>query len=506
MALLSPSHIASVAILVFLAFYVSKPSKANPRKFPLPPSPKPDPIVGHALQIPIAESWLKFLEWKKQLGNIIYLNAMGQHIIILNSYEVAHELLGRRAIYSDRPKLQMASELSGNSNAYFNLAYNDRWKRYRKLSHSVMHKSAMHKYWTNQADAASDLLRALLESPKDFYSHVRLMPGKAILSTVYGIHIESEEDEYIVMAEEFSALIAKWGLPGSALVNVFPLLGYIPSWFPGANFKRVANHLGQLARRLREQPFQHVKSKITSGVLEPSMTATLINETGGDDEYVSWVSGGMYIAGADTTASALATFMLMMTLHPRIQKKAQEEIDRVVGSNRLPTFKDRENLPYVECIIKEVLRWYPIAPLAVPHRLMEEDYYEGYWMPANSTVIPNVWAMSRDGTIYKDPEAFYPERFEDKAGNDLLDPRSYIFGFGRRTCVGMHFTDDSMYIVFAYILATFDISKLRDDNGVEVEPSVTFNAGLINRVNPWQCDIRPRSAQAVELIRSDHST
>lgn len=257
---------------------------------------------------------------------------------------------------------------------------------------------------------------------------------------------------------------------------------------------------------MREEPFQRVKSELAAGTAEPSMTAALIEEAGGDDEHVMWVTGGMYVAGAGTTASTLATFMLMMTLHPQVQKKAQEEIDRVIGANRLPAFKDRENLPYIECIIKEVLRWYPVAPLAIPHRLMEEDYYEGYWMPANSTVMPNIWAMSRDETMYKDPDTFYPERFEGETGSNLLDPRAYVFGFGRRVCVGLHFADDSMYIAMTCILATFNISKLRDANGIEIEPSVTSNAGFINQFSPWQCDIRPRSSHAIELIRSYHST
>ena len=80
-----------------------------------------------------------------------------------------------------------------------------------------------------------------------------------------------------------------------------------------------------------------------------------------------------------------------MTAYPEVQRKAQEEIDRVVGSDRLPNIRDREDLPYVNAIAKEVLRWHPVGPLGFPHLSTEEDVYEGYFIPKGSIVIPNIW-------------------------------------------------------------------------------------------------------------------
>lgn len=80
-----------------------------------------------------------------------------------------------------------------------------------------------------------------------------------------------------------------------------------------------------------------------------------------------------------------------MTLHSEVQRKAQEEIDRVVGSHRLPTFDDRDNLPYVEAVVKECFRWHPIAPMGIPHVSTEDDVCEGYLIPKGAMVIPNIW-------------------------------------------------------------------------------------------------------------------
>jgi cytochrome P450 len=80
-----------------------------------------------------------------------------------------------------------------------------------------------------------------------------------------------------------------------------------------------------------------------------------------------------------------------MLTHPRVQEKAQEELDEVIGRDRLPEFSDRESLPYVNAIVKEVLRWYPNTPLGIPHATTEEDDYKGMRIPKGSLIIMNVW-------------------------------------------------------------------------------------------------------------------
>jgi cytochrome P450 len=89
--------------------------------------------------------------------------------------------------------------------------------------------------------------------------------------------------------------------------------------------------------------------------------------------------------GSETTAAAISSFFLVMTLHPEIQRKAQKEIDRVVGSERLPTFDDRAELPFLECILREIYRWSTPSNIGVTHRSMQDDVYEGYFIPAGAT-------------------------------------------------------------------------------------------------------------------------
>lgn len=204
------------------------------------------------------------------------------------------------------------------------------------------------------------------------------------------------------------------------------------------------------------------------------------------------------------TMTTVFHFILAMVLHPEVLAKAQQEIDSVVGTGRLPTFSDRASMPYLECVMSEVLRWGAPVPLALPHRLMEDDVYNGMHIPKGSLVFGNVWQMVRNPELFKEPDAFIPERYlepVDEVTAKRRDPRSYVFGFGRRRCPGMHLIESSLWIVMASMIATLDITKAVDERGNVIEPEVVFDNAVFRTPKPFQCDIRPRSEQALKVVR-----
>jgi hypothetical protein len=123
----------------------------------------------------------------------------------------------------------------------------------------------------------------------------------------------------------------------------------------------------------------------------------------------AWLTGSLYAAGSDTvsilplylmpstyflfskTAAALSWFLLAMVVFPDVQKKAQAELDEVVGRGQLPTFAHYEKLAYIRALVKETLRWWPITPVGVPHCVIQDDTYESYHIPKGAICIPNVW-------------------------------------------------------------------------------------------------------------------
>jgi len=108
----------------------------------------------------------------------------------------------------------------------------------------------------------------------------------------------------------------------------------------------------------------------------------------------------------------MSCFFLAMTLYPEVQRQAQAEIDKVVGNHRLPSFSDRSNLPYVDAIVKEALRWLPVAPMGLSHMTTEDDTYEGYFIPKGALLIPNIWyvftSINRSHANTFPSQGFYP--------------------------------------------------------------------------------------------------
>jgi cytochrome P450 len=114
------------------------------------------------------------------------------------------------------------------------------------------------------------------------------------------------------------------------------------------------------------------------------------------DDLAGYITGSLLEAGSDTTASTLYGFILAMLIWPVIQQKAQDEVDRVVGPDRLPTIEDYDQLPYIRCCIKESLRWMPTVVLGVPHSALREDTYMGYTIPKGAMLVNNVWYVKQN--------------------------------------------------------------------------------------------------------------
>lgn len=169
-----------------------------------------------------------------------------------------------------------------------------------------------------------------------------------------------------------------------------------------------------------------------------------------------------------------------MAVHPEIQKKAQKEIDQLLGGERLPTLSDQDNLPYISAMIKEIYRFHAPLPISVPKLLKEDDNYKGYFLPKGATIIENIWAVFHDPAVYPELHIFNPERFlkNGKLNQSVKDPEDRVFGSSRRICSGKHFASHTVFLRIATILATFSIAPGVNDRG-EVESEVKFHEGII---------------------------
>lgn len=330
--------------------------------------------------------------------------------------------------------------------------------------------------------------------------------AEIILEIVYGYKVDIEGgDPLLHKVNEALRQVSAAFVPGRWAVDIFPVLEHIPDWFPGAEFKRTARCWKQTLTCVINVPFELVKTQMSLGHARTSFVSKSIEEArlegefGPEEEHaIKWAAGSMYTAGADTSVSIMTAFFLAMSMFPHVQRKAQEEMDRVVGTSRLPTFSDRENLPYTNAVVEEAQRWHPITPMGLPHVAACDDSIGGFRIPVGAIVFPAVWWFTRDPATHHEPETFKPERFLEPYNEPSAT--SVIFGFGRRICPGKTLADSTLFLTVAQSLAALSIRKTLDERGHEIEPKHTFGPGVLALPGPFKINVAPRSKEYERLI------
>ncbi|EMD35350.1 hypothetical protein CERSUDRAFT_157058 [Gelatoporia subvermispora B] len=512
MSLVSGSLLFAAASVVFVIAIRARADASSTR---LPPGPKGWPIIGNVFDIPHSKPWETYFQWSKCYGSVVHMNVFGQHIVVLNTAKAVSDLLETRSsIYSDRIRFIMISLLKIEWNMIL-MSYGSAWRQHRRAIHRYFSDDVIRTYHPVQLHTSRKLLHNLLQTPTNFLQHTHFALGAMILEVIYGKSIDHPDHPYLKYANTAAEAGIEAFLPGNLLVEFLPFLQYMPSWFPGAGFKRRLPQWYADSRGLHNFTFEDSKAEFACGTAKPSMVTSMLEEMSHltpaeravEEDIAKNVSATVYVAGADTTYFTMQTFYLAMVHHPHIQKRAQEELDRVVGQGRLPNFSDRASLPYICAIVKECLRFVVVVPLGVAHSTTEDDVYDGHFIPKGAIVMANqwsAWAILHNPEDYPEPETFRPERFL-KNGNlnpDVRDPITVATGFGRRICPGRHFAESGLFMSIASILHTFEISPALNEEGQPFYPEFKLTAGLVIHLEDFECTIKPRSPAMEMLIRS----
>ncbi|KAA1477740.1 cytochrome P450 [Dentipellis sp. KUC8613] len=496
--------IASVGVALLLLVAVCAARRRA--RLPLPPGPRSGSFfAGAAPLLPATEPWKQYATWCKQYGDTISFRVYNRRFIVLHTRAAAHALLSTRAAtYSNRPPstMLMAPQLCDRSKTAFNIPATDaRHRQYRRALHTGLAARSARALVERETGV---LVRRLGDAARGraAEAHVRRHAGTVIMMLAFGYTPKETGDFFIGSAEEASKVTGRASAPGRWLVEYYPILRFVPSWFPGAGFKRQANEWRERMSALTNMPHEWVKTQMASGKYVECFTSRHLaalgpSGLGGEQEdIIKWAAAGLYVGAADTTVSALLSFLMLMAIHPDIQHRAQEELDRVVepDSERPCAVgaDDVEHLPYLTCIMKEVLRFAPVGPMAIPHSALVEDEYNGFRIPKDATIIANVWAMMHDPTTYPSPSTFDPSRFlqsDEKPAQ--LDPRGIAFGFGRRVCPGSAFAEMSMSVTMGSILAAFDIVPAKGTTPPKPE-ELEYTTGLTSHIKLFDIDFIPR--------------
>lgn len=210
----------------------------------------------------------------------------------------------------------------------------------------------------------------------------------------------------------------------------------------------------------------------------------------------------LFIAGTDTSSGTIEWALAEIFKNPTVLKRAQAEMDKVIGKNRLLQESDIPNLPYLEAICKETFRKHPAVPLNIPRVSADACEVDGYYIPAGTRLFVNVWAIGRDPEIWENPMEFIPERFlsEQNARTSLWgnDFELLPFGAGRRMCAGIRMGIEVVTHALGSLLHSFDW-KLREEDelnmdeafGLVLQRAVPLSALLTPRLHPSAYKAKP---------------
>ncbi|KAI8939661.1 hypothetical protein NX059_003418 [Plenodomus lindquistii] len=513
--LLKISLLISIPVFLLFAayFYIVPNALKDPRRRKLPPGPKGLPFVGNLLEFADTETQRhKVIAWHKQFGDVFYTQLGGTDYIWLSSPTAVKDLMDKRSsIYSSRAPSPLAQDVASAGRRQLFMPYGPRWRSIRKHSHTLLNLSASVKYQPIQDFESKVLLKQLLENPNEFMSINRRYSASVIMLVTYGYRIPSWDDPLIKriygVLERFTEMTA----PGAYAIQSFPFLSSLPQALLG-NWRTHGQKIFAQDSTVYLDLWNKLKRETDAGTARDCFTKTFyLNDpakSGIDDLAAAYTCGGLIEAGSETTGTTLNNFTLCMVLFPEAQRRAQEELDRVVGSDRLPAWEDEEDLPYVRALIKEVLRWRPVNKMGMEHATSEDDWYEGYFIPKGAVVVLNWWAIHYDESLWENPTAFEPQRYIEHTASaayymNTADPRErdhFSYGAGRRACPGVHVAERSLFINVSRVLWGFNLRKKVDKNGKEVKVTDRMMPGFFSVAEPFECDITPRSAKHAEIM------
>ncbi|ROT36447.1 cytochrome P450 [Sodiomyces alkalinus F11] len=499
--------------------------RASPNALPLPPGPKPLPLLGNLHQLPKSLQWLHLYYMSKQYGPIMHLSMAGQPLIILSKHQPAYDLLNKRGSrYSDRPRMVMAGEMVTKGMHMLLRPYDDRYKLHQRMEAPLMTLPSASSYRPLQDLESRQLLFDALrdwdtfgEKGLDFHHHHERAMASFIYCLLYGYRLKTGYEQELLDGKRVQAEFARTGQVGAYLVDSIPQLNHLPRFL--APWKREADELFDLERKL------HV-GNLDKGLANPGWNFSKFMHASQEAQDMPKVElafdlGILADAGLDTSTVALDWFIVAwITCGSRWVPQAQKLLDDVVGRDRLPTFEDRPKLAFIDAIASETLRWRPVVVGGVPHFTRSEDAYEGYRIPANSIVLANAYAITRDESVFgQDVHSFYPERWMARPA-DVSEPHHVDvcglntsllkdlpqtgFGFGRRVCAGRMIARSQLFIQMARMLWAFgDVQAGVVDEATGRRHQVSefdCTEGFVTLPKPFRAVLRPRGPWARDAI------
>jgi cytochrome P450 len=303
----------------------------------------------------------------------------------------------RSSVYSSRAPAPFAQDVASGGQRQLFMSYGKDWRAVRRVSHSLLNAGSSKKYEPVQDLESRQLLCDLLDDPDNFYEHNRRYSASVIMTVAYGYRLPSWDHPLVAKIYTVLNHLTDMMDPGAHPVDSFPALAKLPQALLG-NWRMQAEKMFKHDSAVYLDLWRELKRKVDEGTANDCFCKDFYlsepEKNGVPELLAAYTCGGLVEAGSETTSTTLNNFVLAMLLFPDAMRKAQEELDAVVGSHRLPTWEDEQNLPYVRALVKEMLRWRPVNKFGMPHYNTADDWYGGMFIPKGSVVMLNWWYVS----------------------------------------------------------------------------------------------------------------
>ncbi|KAM5571123.1 cytochrome P450 CYP736A12-like [Rosa sericea] len=466
---MSPSTIMAIllVLLTCLWSFISASSKSKHRK--LPPGPRSLPITGNLHMLGnLPHRSLQQLA--KKYGHIMSIRLGNVPTIVVSSPQAAELFLKTHDTnFASRPKIQASEYLSYGTKGMAFSQYGPYWRHMRKLC--TLHlfcPAKMETFAPLRKDELGVLVRKLKRAAEeggvvDVSEKIGVMNEDITYRMVLGCKRDDRFDLKAIVEETFF-------LTGAFNISDFvPSLAALDIQGLTKRLKKVSKTIDQLLEKIIDEHEQVANTRSGKQGHEDfvdvllSLTNQPLNP---NDEQVHFLDRtnvkaillDMITAAFDTSATSIVWSLAELLRHPRIMKNLQEELQSVVGMDRMVEESDLPKLDYLSMVVKESFRLHPVAPLLVPHESIEDITIDGYDIPKKSRIIVNIWSIGRDPNVWSENvEEFYPERFM----NSNIDLRGHDFqlipfGSGRRGCPGMQLGLTTVRLVLAQLVHCFN--------------------------------------------------
>ncbi|XP_068136096.1 cytochrome P450 2K1-like [Hyperolius riggenbachi] len=480
----------SIVVILFLAYVHSSQKRDKYKNFP--PGPRPLPIIGNVHQIDMNKPFKTFIELSKTYGTILGIHIGPQRTVILCGYDTVKDALMNHAeAFSDRPRLPVLEKYGGNGIAF---SSGENWRVMRRFALSSLRDYGMGKRSIEDKIAAEvELLMQIFRSykgkPFDNQRILTTAVAKIILSILLSQKFENEDPTIKKLIDIVNENVRLLGTPISRLYNAYPsLIGLLP----GAH-KTIPENIAHMQSLIRKM-FSKQRQQLDVNNQRNLIDSFLVKQQEGKAESVKYfhddnltaLVDNLFGAGMETTATTLRWGLLLMMKYPDIQKKVQDEIERVIGKAK-PKIEHRKEMPYTDAVIHEIQRYGDVVPNNVPHATSQDVTFRGYFIPKGTVVFPLISSSLRDKSYFEKPYEFYPEHFLDAKGNFKKNEAFIPFSIGRRSCAGATLARMQLFLFFTMLLQNFTFQA--PPNAVlDLTPSL----GATNSPLPHKICVIPR--------------